>query len=206
MDTFEILLTFAIVHLLAAASPGPNLIVVSSYSAASRRQGLLVSFGLLLAVLTWASATALGLVALLSYHLLYQLIQYAGAAYLCWIGLNLLRAGFMKQPQALAKNMVEQSSPFALMLRGYLVNMTNPKTIAYYTSLFAVLIAPDSPVWLFAASVAVAVTVSTIWWIFVVFVFSNPVVQNSLYSSRRYLDIIMGGTLILLGIRLATER
>jgi len=206
MNHIETLAIFALVHLLAAASPGPNLVVVSSYASSSRRQGLLITFGILIAVLTWSSATALGLVALLDHQLLYQLIRYAGAVYLCWLGLTMLRAGFMKPSEQLTMKKVDEVSLSGLILRGYLVNMTNPKTIAYYTSLFAVLIAPDSPAWLFAASVIVAFLVSMLWWVFVVLVFSNPMVQSGFFAMRRYLDIVMGGALILLGIRLATDR
>ena len=53
MDHVSILLSIAAVQLLAAASPGPNFIIVTSSSIGeSRRRGLLVVCGVLLATLT----------------------------------------------------------------------------------------------------------------------------------------------------------
>ena len=103
-------------------------------------------------------------------------------------------------------SVVEREKDLSMVIKGYLVNITNPKTIAYYTSLFAVLIAPDSPQWVFATAVLVAFCVSAFWWVFVVFVFSSDQVQKSFLQMRRYIDLTMGGALVLLGIRLATDR
>ena len=208
MPELGILATFALVHLLAAASPGPNLIIVSSYAAVgSRRACLLLILGILLGVLTWSSMTALGLGAVLArYPTAYAVLQYAGAAYLVWLGLRMIFAAICNRSNGLDISPPPQRSAHSLVLTGYLVNMTNPKTIAYYTSLFAVLIPAESPGWLFSAAVAVALLVSSLWWIFVALLFSTGTVRRLYALLRRSLDLIMGGALIVLGFRLATDR
>ena len=203
-----ILLVFAVVHLLAAASPGPNRVVVGSYAAAqSRRAGLLAALGIVLATLTWVTMTALGMAAILHQSpALYEVLRYVGAAYLIWLGLRMVGAGLKRVDPCEEGMLPGRGSTAAIVSAGYLVNMTNPKTIAYYTSLFAVLIPADAPTWLFVAAAAVAVAVSASWWSLVAVVFSTGRVRRGFARARRYLDLIMGGALILLGLRLASGR
>lgn len=203
-----ILLTFAAVHFLAAASPGPNLIIVSSHaSSGSRKAGLLAGAGVVLGTLTWAFMTALGLGAVLAkFPALYGAIQYAGAAYLVWLGFRMIFDAVGNRYRGIETPASGARPGRSIVLAGYLVNMTNPKTIAYWTSLFAVLIPPDSPVWLFVAAALVAAAVSASWWALVALAFSTGAVRRYFVLTRRYIDLVMGGALVFLGIRLATSR
>lgn len=203
-----ILLTFAVVHFLAAASPGPNLIIVSSHaSAGSRKAGLLAGLGVVFGTLTWASMAALGLGAILAtYPALYEAIQYAGAAYLVWLGLRMIFDAIRNRYRDIETTAPGARSARSIVLAGYLVNMTNPKTIAYWTSLFAVLIPADSPVWLFVAAAMVAAAISASWWTLIALVFSTGAVRRYFTLARRYIDLVTGGALVFLGIRLAAAR
>jgi len=207
METFAILATLAVVHLLAAASPGPNLVVVAAAAHGSRRAGLLTVAGILLAVTTWLAMATLGLgIVLARYPLVYAVLQYVGAGYLVWLGLRLLYGAVADRYRRLDPAAVGDRPAGALVRRGYLVNMSNPKTIGYYTSLFVVLIPPGSPAWLFLAASAVALAVSMSWWLVVVLLFSTGTVRGLFARSRRIVDLLMGGTLVLIGLRLAVSR
>jgi threonine/homoserine/homoserine lactone efflux protein len=62
MEFATVLVSIAAVHLLAIASPGPPLVVVTSHAIAGRRRaGFLVALGVLLATATWVSLAAAGL-------------------------------------------------------------------------------------------------------------------------------------------------
>lgn len=204
----SVLATFAVIHLLAAASPGPNLFLVISTSATvSRRRGALVVAGILLAVLTWSSATALGLAAVISnFPVLYTSIQYLGAIYLVWLGVKMIWVSFKNKSSVSQSAALQADSDWIFVLRGYVVNMTNPKTIAYYTSLFAILIPPGSPNWVYFAAVGVAIVVSSIWWFSVVFIFSSDRAKSILLKSQHKLDFLMGSALVVLGAKLAIDR
>jgi threonine efflux protein len=89
---------------------------------------------------------------------------------------------------------------------GFLTNMTNPKSIAYYTSLFVVMMPPDPPLWLFAAVVFTAVLVSGVWWIAVALFFAVPPVRRAYERAQRGIEAIMGGVLVCLGLRLMFSR
>jgi RhtB (resistance to homoserine/threonine) family protein len=208
MDYLSILATFAVVHLLAAASPGPNLIIVSSYaSTVSRKSGLLAALGILFGVITWSTAAALGLgVVLTKFPTLYFFIQHAGAAYLIWLGIRMIHDGMKDQYQNIDTPKLRDRSACSIIASGYLVNMTNPKTVVYYGSLFSVLIPLNSPTWVFLAAAIVALLVSLAWWFSVALFFSTKAIRKAFASTRRYIDVLMGGALIYLGIRLASNR
>ena len=204
----ETLAVFALVHFLAAASPGPNLVVVSSYaSTVSRKAGLLAALGILFGVLTWASATALGLGTLLAnYPLIYSVIRHAGAIYLIWLGCRMVKDAISNKYGEIDTKRVKPGSARSIVLSGYFVNMTNPKTVAYYTSLFSVLIPPSSPTWVFVAAASVALLVSASWWTSVALFFSIEGIRRFFSATRRYLDFVTGSALVFFGVRLATSR
>lgn len=211
MDPVSILFGIAAVQLLAAASPGPTFIIVSSHALGEpRRRGLRVVVGVLLADLTWAVLAASGLgVLVLRYPALYAGLQLAGAAYLIWLGARML-IGVLRRPGTAPLDddgpAPAPTTAWPAMRAGFLTNMTNPKSIAYYTSLFVVVMPADPPLWLFAAAVATAVLVSAAWWIAVALFFTAPPLRRVYMRVRRGIEAVMGGVLVCLGVRLALAR
>lgn len=208
MDTALILASIAAVHLLAVASPGPTLAVVTSYAiGGDRRSGAFVTLGVLLATLTWSSLAAAGLGTVIAhFSWAYLMLQLAGAAYLIYLGIKML-IGAARGSATFASHAPLLPAPgWPAVRAGFLTNITNPKTIAYYASLFGVMIPLDAPGWLFAAAVATALTISAAWWLSVTWLFSLAPITRVYARLRRKLDILMGGLLIFLGARLALSR
>jgi threonine efflux protein len=205
MQSATILAGIALVHLLAVASPGPTFAVVMSYAVrGDRRAGLLLTVGVLSATLIWALATAAGLgAAMARYPLAYRALQIAGACYLIYLGGRLLAAAWRSGAPVAAAPAAAAVSGFEAVRAGFITNIGNPKVIAYYASLFGVLIPADAPQWLFWASVAVVATVSMAWWSAVTLFFSLPLVRSAYMKARLGMDIVMGVILIVLGARLA---
>jgi threonine efflux protein len=208
MHYVSILFGIATVQLLAAASPGPTFIIVSRYSIGeSRRRGLLVVVGVLAADLIWAIMVASGLsVVILRYPAAYTVLQIAGAAYLIWLGGRILLSAMRKQDGAPVESGATSTSARQAVRDGFLANMINPKSMAYYTSLFVVMIPQEPPVWLFAAVVATALLVSAVWWIVVALFFTVPPVRRVYERARRSIEAVMGGVLVCLGLRMALSR
>jgi len=176
----------ALIHLLAIASPGPTLAVVMSYAAGGdRRSGLLVTLGVCLATICWASLAAAGLgTVLASFPKAYRALQLAGAAYLIWLGIRLLhsvlQAGAAHVPSGRRD---PPGAGWSALRAGFLTNITNPKVVAYDASLFGVLIPSDAALWLFWAAAATALVVSAFWWSAVTLFFAIPAVAAG-YVSR----------------------
>jgi threonine efflux protein len=208
MDYVAILLAIALVQLLGAASPGPSFIIVTSYAVAgSRRSGLLVACGILAATVVWALLAALGLGALVArFPAVYTALQLAGAGYLIWLGARMLVGALWNRATARAELNTAPVSAWQALRAGFLTNITNPKSIAYYSSVFVVMIPNDAPGWLFVAAVAVALSVSATWWLGLATVFSAARVQRTYVKAKRAIDALMGGVLVCLGARLVLSR
>ena len=207
MDVAAILIGIAIVHLLAIASPGPTFVVVTSYAVAGdRRAGLLVTLGVVLATLTWASLAAAGLGTVIAqFSWLYLALRIAGAVYLIYLGVKMLIGVIRKTPVEL-KEGSREGSGWRAVRAGFLTNISNPKVIAYYASLFGVMIPPGASNWLFLAAAATAITISALWWSFVTLFFAIPVIRRGYLRIRRQMDGVMGTLLVLLGGRLLLSR
>jgi len=202
---FDTITIFAITHLLAAASPGPNFFLVSNLAGReSRLKGLSAALGITLSVLVWSSVAALGFNVFLQQNpAIYNLLRYAGAAYLVWLGLKMI-VGAISGASRHQSRCAEQSSAYFAVLQGFLVNVGNPKTLAYYTSVFAVLVPPGSNSAALSEVILVAVAVSFTWWCVVALAFSNLRIKKGFARIRTFIEIITGGAFVILGLRLAT--
>src|ERR1700753_3344581 len=98
----NLFLTIALVQIVALVTPGPDFFFVSQLAARrSRREALSGVLGIALGVAVWAALALLGLQLLL--HRLAWLergIAILGGAYLCWMGLQMLRASWKAKPDA----------------------------------------------------------------------------------------------------------
>jgi threonine efflux protein len=92
--------TFSLIgglYMIAAASPGPNFFIISQLSlAGERHRACLVAAGITAGSTLWASSAMVGLAALLHVSWLSLVLRLAGAAYLAWYGLKLLRSAAKK--------------------------------------------------------------------------------------------------------------
>jgi threonine/homoserine/homoserine lactone efflux protein len=88
------ILVFAAAALVLIAVPGPNLVyLVTRSMSEGRRAGVASALGIETGTLVHVAAAALGLSALLaSSPLAFDVVRYAGAAYLLWLGIRTLRA------------------------------------------------------------------------------------------------------------------
>ncbi len=199
--------TIAVIHLLAVASPGPTLMVVMSQSVAgSRRSGFLVVAGVVAATLVWSSVTAAGLGGVVArYGWLYFGLKLVGAVYLGWLAFGLLKGVVQGKAVGLDASRPLLSGAGALRA-GFLTTIANPKVVAYYASLFGVMIPAGAGAAVFAGAVLTAALVSALWWSAVVLLFGLPVVRAVYARARRWMDAAMGALLLALAGRLLFSR
>lgn len=134
-------LQFFAAALLLALAPGPDIIFVLTLSAAEgRRSGLAVAAGLLAGVMVHTLAVALGLAAVFAASpAAFTVLRAAGAAYLLYLAWGAWRAGAMLDTGASAP----QAAPWPrLMLRGLLMNLTNPKVVLFFLALLPQFVRP----------------------------------------------------------------
>lgn len=206
METAAVLAGIAGVHVLAVASPGPTFAVMMRYAAArDRRAGLVLTLGVVAASLAWACAIAVGLGgAMAQVPVVYRMLRVAGAIYLIYLGIRSLVA-FRQGKLDAAEYRPVQAEGRQALAAGFITNITNPKVMAYYTSLFGAFIPASSPHWLFWAAVFIVVMVSALWWTSVTLFFSIPGVHARFIRMRHRLDLVMGLLLVALGLMLLLD-
>jgi leucine efflux protein len=145
--------TYAIGALGIVLLPGPNsMFVLSVATARGVKTGYRAAMGVFLGDSILLLMTALGAASLLrTYPALFVVVKYVGAAYLAWLGFNLIRSawkqGFAKLAETKndadqAQSQVGTSDPFQ---RAMVISLLNPKAILFLLSFFVQFIDPLYP-------------------------------------------------------------
>ncbi len=201
MDYASSLATLAGTMALSVMSPGPNFMVVTSTTMrVSRNAGLMAGLGLAAASLTWALLSVAGLGVILS-HAPWagSLVRLAGGAYLIWIGMKMVLHA--REPLE-ALPAPRTTGGWASLRRAFLVSLGNPKAMAFYGSIFALLVPPHAPLWFGATVLLLAAAISAAWYCGLALVFSITPVRSAFGRAKVYVDTVMGCCLTALGIRL----
>lgn len=201
--SISVLLALAGVLFLSVASPGPNFVIVTSTALASRRAGLATGLGLAAASGTWAWIAIAGL-SLVVAHAAWMAtaLRVAGAVYLIWLGIKML--WHARDPLPLRAQAA--TSAWSAAKKGYVVSMTNPKSVAFYGSIFALMVPASAPFAMNAAVVAIAVLISCAWYCSMALLASHPVVRQFLLRRKAVIDSVAGALLIALGGRMLAGR
>ena len=206
MEYLAIIATILLVDLVALVSPGPNFVLVSSAAIVqSRKQALWTAGGIATGSLTWAAAAALGIVSVFEvFPLLGLLLKVVGVAYLIYLGVGLLRSKGFEPTQGQSLN-PEAKSGAKGFWRGLMVNMTSPKSAAYYASVFAAFLTPEMPAWVLVVLVSSIAALSLVWHLVLAIGLSAAPIKAKYIAASKYVERLFGGLLVLLGLRLALD-
>ena len=196
------LLAVVAITFFAVISPGPDFAMVSRNSLLlSRRTGVLTALGIAAGVCIHVSYTLLGVGLLIQQSLwLFNLIKLAGAAYLIFLGIKMLRA----QPET-GEELASQPalSSLGALRTGFLTNVLNPKTTIFIVSLFMQVVQPQTPLAVQLGYGAFIVLAHALWFSAVALFFSSASVRARLLSVRHWIDRVFGGLLVGFGMLLA---
>ena len=196
------LLAICGVWALTVLSPGPNFIATLYVATTrSRRASYQVVAGITAGTTIWATASLLGLSVLFqTAGWLFLAVKYAGAAYLICLGVNLLR---QKRTPAAQPAPTAASRAFRL---GLLTDLSNPKAAAFFTSLFAVAIPPDSPVWFEILIVVAVVALAAGWYAFVASAANWEPIKERYHRVERAFRRAAGALFVAFGLKLIADR
>lgn len=206
MDVFSNLLAVAVVSLLAAISPGPDFFIVLRNSISySRNSGLLTALGVSLALIIHLSYTLVGLGVLIAESpFLYTVLKYSGVGYLFFIGSRGLISSF-KNSTTLDLEYSKsdnQISSFKALRQGFLTNLLNPKAAIFFISLFSQFIDSTTPIFLKVEYAFINWSITLSWFLFLSYLITSKGFIGKISHFRIYIDRIMGGALMLLGMKL----
>jgi threonine/homoserine/homoserine lactone efflux protein len=141
---FDLYLGFVLASAVLILIPGPNVsLIVANSIAYGTRYGLLTVAGTSSAIVLQLALTALGLTATLGMLAAWiEWIRWAGVAYLLYLGIR----QWLAAPVDLTRIPPQPRSFRAIALRGFLISLTNPKTLLFYGAFFPQFLTQDAPI------------------------------------------------------------
>lgn len=206
MELAHGLLLITVIHLLAAAAPGPDFVMVTQQTLSKgRRSGLLCSLGIALGLSVHIAYSAFGLATVIanSSAALWA-IKILGGSYLVYLGVK----GLLSKPKASAEqtHAVKDHSAVKTIVTGFLCNALNPKAPLYFVSLFTIVLSPDMPLHVIAIYGIWIMFIQLAWFSIVATLLATPPVAKRFKKFGHYLDRVLGGAMVALGIKVMVTR
>jgi len=137
-------LLFLSAALLLAVAPGPGMLYVLARTlAGGKREGLLSALGTLLGGMVHVFAAALGVSVILARSAVaFSAVKYVGAAYLCFLGVRMIRDAQKDVPKHAPKAKQSQGDSLSAnhgaarnpLAQGIATEVLNPKTALFFLS------------------------------------------------------------------------
>ncbi|RPH26124.1 LysE family translocator [Buttiauxella warmboldiae] len=200
----ETTLFVATIATLGMLSPGPDFfLVIKNAARYPRVAAMMTSLGVIGGVATHMTYCVAGLaVVITTTPWLFDLLKYAGAAYLIWVGLQaLLARGGSKMDVSNIER--QQTTLKKAFLQGYLCNLLNPKATLFFLSVFTQVLSVNSGTMEKLWYAGVILMLSVVWWPLLVVLIQSEPVRRGLAKAQKIIDKLLGGMLIALGIKVA---
>jgi threonine/homoserine/homoserine lactone efflux protein len=207
LDTARLPIFFTAALLLAIA-PGPGMLYVLARSlAGGRREGVLSSLGTFAGGMVHVLAAAAGVSLILARSAVaFATVKYAGAAYLCFLGLRMIRDARRDSGEAPAEAGRPVRNPF---WQGIATEALNPKTALFFLSFIPQFVNRDlgHVFWQFVILGSISVAMNTTADLAVT-LFAGPLGERIRSSARfrRSQRTTTGAVMIGLGAYLALSK
>ena len=187
---------------VGAASPGPSFVMVMRTALArSRADGVAAAFGMGIGGVIFCTLALLGMRAVFEQApWLYLGFKLAGGAYLLYLAARMwmgAKQPFVADPHAAsARPQILKS-----FLLGLATQLSNPKTLVFYGSVFA-LLPSDLPTWGYFVLPPVIMAIETGWYMIVALVFSLGRPRAAYLRWKTWVDRTAAGVMAALGLKL----
>lgn len=200
---FDQLLVFATVTLFMSASPGPVMLSAMAnggiYGVRHAAWGI---FGATVGNLLLITLSLIGMALILkNFPVFFRTLQWAGAAYLIWLGIKMYRQPIAEDS---VSGRIVRATPLALFFKSLGVAASNPKGLVYFGAFFPQFISPEySLADQLLMIISVFLLIDVTWML--IYAQSGSVVVGWLRSphQRRGFNRVTGGALMGAGILMA---
>jgi threonine efflux protein len=194
------------VHVAAMVTPGPNvLMVIRTASVSPRRLAVLTALGVTAGGAIWSIGAAVGVQAVFArFPVVQPLIQLFGGAYIAWIGVRLWRSTTRASELRGIPDAAPTTAVRAFRL-GLLTNLSNPKSLVFFGSVFATVLGPSPSSALRIAAVFLIVVDGLTWHLGLALLFSTSSIRETYLRVRKPLDRAAGSVLLFLGTSLVVS-
>jgi threonine/homoserine/homoserine lactone efflux protein len=200
-----VIATTLALYLAVTVSPGPNFAVISRLAVSgSRRAAFGASIGIGLASIIYATLSMAGLAVLLKeIGWLARAVQIGGGCYLIYLGVSSwIGAGALLK----ASGPATARSGWYGLRTGFIVDLSNPKSIAFFIGLYAVAVPRETALWAKINIVAGCFVVETLWYGLVAAMLSTPAALSIYKRLGKWIERTIGACLAGFGIRMIYER
>jgi threonine/homoserine/homoserine lactone efflux protein len=198
------LMTFTAAASLLTITPGlDTALVLRTAATEGSRRAALAGLGIVAGCLAWAAVVAAGLGVLLeASQLAYTVLRWVGAAYLVWVGYQLLR-----YPRTtFATGVPKLRAGHSAFARGALTNLLNPKVGIFYVSFLPQFVPDNVPVVPYTLLLGTVHALLGAVWFACLIGATRPLTRVMRRGSVvQFLDRATGGIFIAFGVALAAE-
>lgn len=189
---------------LGAMTPGPSLAVVLKQTTNNGRlHAITASWSHALGVGLWAFACIFGLALIIAQSpVIFQIITWAGAAYLAYIGYRAILAGKSSNSDSLHE--AAPASLFESAMEGAMISVLNPKLAIFFIAIFSQFISADASLLDQAIMIGTVIFIDGFWYTLVVLILAKGPILQWLKEKNQWVNRMTGTVFILLAIRVVT--
>ncbi|MGO4915058.1 LysE family translocator [Pseudogemmobacter sp. W21_MBD1_M6] len=201
--TLAAFLAVAVLHLMAAISPGPAVLMAARTGVTEGlRTGAFLAAGIGVGGVIWAAAALFGLALVFQVApALLWALKIAGGIYLIRMAYGMWRNADTPLDMG-AANRLPRSARSAFRL-GVMTQLANPKPAILFSAIFVGTVPAGTSPWVIAALLTVVFLNETLWNIAVARLFSFERTRRGYISLKSVIDRAFGGLLALLGLKIA---
>ncbi|SFR37660.1 Threonine/homoserine/homoserine lactone efflux protein [Yoonia tamlensis] len=195
--------TIWFLHLLAAISPGPAVVMSARTGVIEgMRTGAMLAVGIGLGGMIWALLALCGLAFVFqAAPALLIVLKICGGTYLLWMAWHLWRAA--DAPLDMGAQDAPPRSALSALRLGIVTQLANPKPAVLFSAIFLGTVPAGTGFWTYLAILMIVFANETIWNILVARIFSLERSRQGYISLKSIIDRGFGATLALLGVKIA---
>ena len=206
--SFNFILLFSMTVFVASIIPGPSMLLALTHGMQyGAKRTMASAMGNVTVTLIQASVSIAGLgTILIASETTFQLIKWAGAAYLIYMGISMLCSSKMSLSPNESNHTNQWNSLRRMYLQSAFVTAGNPKAIVFFTAVFPQFIDPNAA-YLSQFCILLSICAFIAFNCFMIYAIGGQKIV-SLFSKAtvgKYIKRVIGGTFIGAGIGLAVS-
>lgn len=195
--------TLGIVMLLGAMLPGADFAIVTKNSLLhSRKAGIYTALGVVGGMCLHMCYCVLGLAVIIRQSSwIFHTIQYAGALYLLYLSIMLLKPhAHINIKTTPANGIVHSLTATQAFQQGFICNLLNPKATLFFLTIFSTISTKESSIWVNLAYAVEMLLIALFWFSSLAYFISHKRITHWLNRSQSMIEKILGVTLLGLAI------
>jgi RhtB (resistance to homoserine/threonine) family protein len=194
------IIILASITILAAISPGPDMIVVLKNALRSSKLGYVTALGVALAIFIHVAYCIAGVGLIISQSIiLFSVIKTLGALYLLYIAYQLFRA---KKETLGDIEVATNTSLFVAFREGFVTNALNPKATLFFLSVFTQVIWLETPLITQSLYGVMMAGIVSAWFMILTTIMNFSLVKKHMSWVQYALNKVMWGLLAFIGIKI----